>query len=159
MKIIELLVQGKQEKIAQMDLDKQVYLSEVFFEEPLGDEDFNKQEAPMISRKEMTSRKEMEKRKFFEVKKQGNNSEQLYLISAEWVNMWVCFISSLEGTLPGEIINDMLYLKYKEKNDLYLFKDCLLISKELWDLYHDWYGGAPILKWKIQDTESQNSTR
>lgn len=51
-------------------------------------------------------------------KKAKNNSEQLYMISSEWMKMWAGFVTSPDATLPPPIYNDMLYMKYYEQKPL-----------------------------------------
>jgi len=81
----------------------------VFYEEPIEQNDLLKDVNEMMPRKDLNYRKRVEKRKILELMRETNDSEQLYLISSLWVRMWVDFIRQPEGTLPGEIINDMLY--------------------------------------------------
>jgi hypothetical protein len=93
-------------------LDIEVVLRQVFYEEPI-DEDGRMGASSMYPRKDLHLRKEMEKKKFYDFKKQGNNSEQLFLVSADWVRKWADFVKDPDSTNPGEIINDTLYMQHR----------------------------------------------
>ena len=125
-----------------MDLQVPIHLDEVFYEEPWsesGDE---------IPNKELMLK---------EIKKichESNHFEQLYLISPTWVKKWVMWMTGEMARGPSKIYNDSLYLMVEDnKKDLILGKDGLLISQRLWDKLYGWYGGGPVLKWKITSVE------
>lgn len=82
----------------------------------------------------------------------GNSEELLFLVNAEWIKMWASFVSQ-NGTLPGPIINDMLYLKTEQDTELYIGKDVIFVSADLWNILYEEFGGGPTLKWKIEMNE------
>ncbi|CDW78527.1 ubiquitin carboxyl-terminal hydrolase family protein [Stylonychia lemnae] len=79
--------------------------------------------------------KQKQRRRFVQLKQDGNDTEQLYLIDAQWVKRW---LDNIGGLLLGE--------------------DVFFISWKLWNALYDWYGGGPTLKWKIEVAESQKKS-
>lgn len=101
----------------------------------------------------MQFRKDKEKREILKFIGQPNESEQLYLISGEWIKMWAEFALNPEGTIPGDIVNDSLYMKIENKKALIIGQDVCFASERMWAMFYDWYGGGPILKWKLEINE------
>jgi hypothetical protein len=68
------------------------------------------------------------KRKYIEIKSQGNNTEHLYLIDAQWIIKWANFVLYSSASMPGPILNDMLFLKLEDKEPLMLGEDVIVLS-------------------------------
>lgn len=52
----------------------------------------------------------MERRRYIEAKSLGNNTENLYLIDAQWIKRWVAYLNHPAAPFPGPIFNDSIYL-------------------------------------------------
>ena len=66
-----------------------------------------------------------------------------------WIRRWVSYVLYSSGSLPGQIINDCLYMSISENSKLILGENVLMISQSLWSMFFAWYNGGPTLKWKI----------
>jgi hypothetical protein len=78
---------------------------------------------------------------------------ECYVITSDWHNMWINFVTKATKTVPSPINNHLLLdethchlrkgLKHK--------KDYRPISKAVWQYYFKNYGGGPVIVFKGRD--------
>eukprot|EP00347_Sterkiella_histriomuscorum_P018092 403346820 len=158
MKIIDLILLGKENLISAQNLLTEIDIKNVFFEEPIDEEFLNKSRFSNGSQREIEVVKMQQRRKFIELKKAGNDTEQLYLIDANWVRRWINYVNYSSANFPGSIINDQLYMQLDQLGGILLGQDAFFISRQLWECLFSWYGGGPVLKWKIEIDDHKPSS-
>ena len=110
---------------------------------------------------EVQTRREFEQSEVHRIRMEDTVKQDHYLIHEGWIRNWKRFVQNCHhptgrGTFmgtppPGEISNHSLVDEKGPKPNKKLGRDYRAVSKEIWDLFLEIYGGGPLLYRETQD--------
>lgn len=120
----------------------------------------NKNDRVNLSKEEIIKIKEFEYRRYTDILKDLKIKYQLkkksitYLISWQWLNAWIDYVTG-DTPYPGPIDNRTLWHLIFSKTEVKRKRDYYVIDAKIWEFLHGIYGGGPILHKEKNEVNSE----